>query len=79
MKWMADSAKEYKSDDGMCGCIAIDEMSIQEDLCMILNNGEVKLIGFVDMGVEADYLEQMCTGRSEKKLAAHVLQFLYLG
>lgn len=78
--WMKEAAQKHVSGgNGMHGGIALDEMSIQEDLCMCQSNGEVKLLGFVDMGNEAEYFERMCTGKSEKKLATHVLQFLYIG
>ena len=46
--WMQKEAKKhYPSDGSFLGGICIDEMSIQEDLCMVKKNGEVRLVGFV--------------------------------
>ena len=78
--WMKEEAKKhYPSESSFRGGICIDEMSIQEDLCMVKTNGEVRLVGFVDMGPEAYHLNILCTGKRERELATHVLQFLYLG
>lgn len=48
--------------------ICMDEMSIQEDLCMVRTGGEVKLVGFVDMGSVADHLNFLCIGKWERAL-----------
>ena len=69
----------YPSEGSFAGGICIDEMSIQEDRCMVKSNGEVRLVGFVDMGEESDNLNVLCTGKRERVLASHVLQFLYIG
>ena len=78
--WMQEEAKKhYPSDGSFAGGICIDEMSIQEDLCMIKTNGEVRLVGFVDMGEESDNFNTLTSGKKERTLATHVLQFLYIG
>ena len=78
--WMKEEAsKHYPSEGSFSGGICIDEMSIQEDLCMVKSNGEVRLIGFVDMGQVSENLNTLCTGKKERVLATHVLQFLYIG
>ena len=46
---------------------------------MVKTNGEVLLVGFVDMGPESKYFNTLCTGKKERVLATHVLQFLYIG
>ena len=46
---------------------------------MVKTNGEVLLVGFVDMGPESKYFNTICTGKKERVLATHVLQFLYIG
>ena len=46
---------------------------------MVKTNGGVRLVGFVDMGEESDYLNTLCSGTKDRVLATHVLQFLYLG
>ena len=78
-QWMKIEAEKSSCSDQKIGGICIDEMSIQEDLCMVKREGEVQLIGFVDMGKEAEHLQVLCTGKRERPLATHVLQFLYLG
>lgn len=51
MKWMTEAASESdQNGEDMCTGIAIDETSIQEDLCIVHSKGEVKLVGCVDMG-----------------------------
>ena len=57
--WMQEEGKKhYPSDGSFLGGICIDEMSIQEDL--VKTNGEVCLVGFVDMGEESDHLNTLC-------------------
>ena len=47
--WMHEEAKKQNSlDSSFLGGICIDEMSIQEDLCMVKTNGEVRLVGLTD-------------------------------
>ena len=77
--WMQEEAKKhYPSDGSFLGGICIDEMSIQEDLCMVKTNGEVRLVGFVDMGEESDHLNTLCSGKKDQVLATHVLRFKWL-
>lgn len=80
LHWMKEEAKKhYPSEGSFSGGICIDEMCIQEDLCMVKTNGEVRLVGFVDMGPESEYFNTLCTGKMDRVLATHVLQFLYIG
>ena len=78
--WIKEEAKKhYLSEGSFSGDICIDEMSIPEDLCIVKTNGEVRLVGFVDMGPESEYFNTLCTGKKERVLATHVLQFCTLG
>ena len=48
--------------NGWNGGIIIDEMTIQEDLVMRNVDGEMKLVGLVELGVEQSYMRILETG-----------------
>jgi hypothetical protein len=78
--WMFSSARDNKlSVEGWHGGIVLDEMKIQEDLQMIRSGSDLKMVGFVDMGQEADLVQVMKRGTREKQLADHVLQMQFIG
>jgi hypothetical protein len=65
--------------DGRAGGINLDEMSIQPDLQFAKCGENFKLVGFINMGEEADLLRNLRLGKKEKTLASHVLQIQFLG
>ena len=71
--------KKHLSGSAFVGGISIEEMSIKEDLCMVTTSGEVKLVGFVDMGSVTDHLSILYPEKRKRVLATHVLSFLYRG
>ena len=77
MKVEASKVKTF--DKSYSGGILIDEMSIQEDLCMARENGGFRLLGFIETGDVNANMNTLSSGKKEKKLASHVLQFLFLG
>ena len=42
-------------------------MSIQEDLILVKHNSDFKLLGFVDLGDEAEDINFMTSGTKQKK------------
>ncbi|WAQ96669.1 hypothetical protein MAR_029359 [Mya arenaria] len=49
-QWMRTAAGPHKVPEGsFVGGACIYEMSIQDDLCFVKSNGEIRLVGFVDM------------------------------
>ncbi|WAR17634.1 hypothetical protein MAR_032228, partial [Mya arenaria] len=78
-QWMRTEAGRHKAPEGsFVGGVCIDEMSIQDDLCFVKSHGEIRLMGFVDMGPVAHDLHILAGGQ-ERPLATHVIQFLYIG
>jgi hypothetical protein len=54
-------------------------MSIQPDLHMYSKDGQYHISGFTDISTESDIIDQIKTGKTDIKLASHVLQFAFLG
>ena len=65
--------------EARAGGIILDEMAIQPDLQMARNGDTCKLVGFVNMGEEADMLRSIRMGKKDQILANHVLQLQFLG
>lgn len=65
--------------EGYEGGILIDEMSIQSDLQFSKVNGKIQLIGFTDLTPESIVMDKIKTGKKERQLATHVLQFVFIG
>ena len=62
-KLMASEAKKRNIPDlGLRGGIMFDEMSIQDDITMKFSNGQMKLVGFVDMCDEDTYMRTLQSG-----------------
>lgn len=64
--------------EGYEGGLLIDEMSIQQDLHLKRVGEEFLLVGFVEICDESEYMNCLL-GRTDLKLATHVLQLLFLG
>ena len=80
IQWMYKSAIDNKlPSHGWHGGLVIDEMKIQEDLQMVRSSKDLKMVGFVDMGQEANLLQQLKSGTSDKQLADHVFQIQFIG
>lgn len=64
-QWMNEVANEYQiPSHGLSGSIIFDVMSIQSDLQLLHIEGEVKIIGFVDMGSECDAMQVLKKGKN---------------
>lgn len=79
-EWMHQEAKRLEiPKEGWIGGVIIDEMAIQEDLQIMKNGDAVELEGFVDLGPEGNTCKTLRTGKNEKQLGNHVLQFVFVG
>lgn len=78
LKWMHAEAERHHIQDKEGG-ILIDEMAIQEDLQISNRGGHFSLVGFIDMGEEANNIQILIKGEKHMKLASHVLQVTFLG
>ena len=54
-------------------------MSIHDDLQLIPKADHLQMIGFKDLGREAELMGQIQDGKEEPPLANHVLMFVFLG
>ncbi|CAG2216361.1 unnamed protein product [Mytilus edulis] len=80
LHWMANEAKiKNIPPEGYKGGLMIDEMSIQPDLQFRKKNGDIELIGFTECTPDSIVFENMKTGKSDRTLATHVLQLVFLG
>ncbi|XP_014679705.1 PREDICTED: uncharacterized protein LOC106819609 [Priapulus caudatus] len=78
--WMYEEAKSKQvPPHGMTGGIVFDEMSIQSDLQIIYSEGQVKIIGLVDMGAECSAMQVLKQGKASAQLGTHVLLFMFQG
>ena len=64
--------------EGYEGGLLIDEMSIQEDLRFKRSSNDIELVGFDDTGDDSRN-RHILMGNSERKLATHVCQLLFIG
>ena len=79
--WMWKSAQSLQPPlplEGRCGDLILDECSIQEYLTVKFRSDGIRVTSFVDLGLESEKLDQLL-GTSEKSLATHVLQFVFIG
>ena len=61
---MKEEAKKRNIPDlGYRGGIMFDEMAIQDDIQMKLCDGQMKLVGMVDLGDEDAYLRKLQSGK----------------
>jgi hypothetical protein len=80
LKWMhCEAVRKEIHHDGWIGGIVIDEMSIQSDLQLSKNGDVVELCGLSDVGEEGNASTVLRTGKNEKSIGTHVLQFVFLG
>jgi hypothetical protein len=80
LNWMANEAVVTNiPPEGYEGGILIDEMSIQSDLQLCKRNGKIELIGFTELSPESVVMDKIRNGTSERPLATHVLQFVFIG
>ena len=79
-QWMLKEATRLNvPPSGLVGGVIIDEMSIQEDLQIVKKGTDVQLVGFADTGEEGEILHILKSGKQDKVLGNHVLQFVFLG
>ena len=81
MSWMHQEAiRQNVAIEGFYGGIILDEMTIQEDL-QIVNQGQKgsSFVGLVDCEPECMIMHQATNGKSNNKLADHVLQYVFHG
>jgi hypothetical protein len=78
--WLYKEANRLQiSPEGRTGGLIFDEMKIQEDLQLIRCGDQSKLVGFVDLGNEANDVRSLKSGTEDKELADHVLQLQFVG
>ena len=79
-KWMYLSAKEMKlSPNVWVGRIHHDETRVQQDLIVDMQDGIPSLIGWIDLGEEAQNLRILCDKRLAPHLATEVIQMFFWG
>lgn len=65
--------------EGYQGGLIIDEMSIQQDLQFSKTKDNIHLIGFTECTPESVIFEQLKSNKTDRILATHVLQLVFLG
>ena len=78
LKWMNKEAIRQQVSNRQGGLL-LDEMAIQEDLQICKRGGTFSLMGFTDMGAEANSVEILTKGKKVSQLATHVMQLTFLG
>ena len=80
LHWMRnEAALKNIPPEGYEGGLIIDEMSIQPDLQFKKRGGDIQLIGFAECTPESLVFDQISSGKKQRILATHALQFLFLG
>lgn len=78
--WMKkEMDKQNVPEFGRHGGLIVDEMTIQDDLIITKSGDTWNLVGFVDMGSTNNNIDIICKGKKERKLATHVIQFVFHG
>ncbi len=77
LQWMSNEASKHNY--GTSGGLLIDEMSIQEDICMEFKDGSIKMTGLLDMGDVSDSMRNLTQNTTNVRLATHILQLVFLG
>ncbi|XP_060559921.1 uncharacterized protein LOC132719970 [Ruditapes philippinarum] len=75
---LSEAKKRSLNRDGYEGGLLVDEMTIQEDIQLKKRGNEFEIIGFVECCDESVYMNKLM-GKSDLKMATHVLQLLFLG
>jgi len=79
IEWMFNEAnKQQLNEESRQGGIVFDEMAIPCDLQIDKKGDVVELCGLVEKGEESDVCTVLRSGKTDKKLGTHVLQFLFL-
>ncbi|MES9902010.1 MAG: hypothetical protein ABW168_04915 [Sedimenticola sp.] len=80
LQWMhSEAVRKGLPEEGWAGGVVIDEMSIQSDIQMSKSGDIVELSGLIDVGDEGNNCHILRTGKNEKSLGTHALQFVFLG
>ena len=78
--WMYQEANRRNiPPEGRIGGILIDEMSIQEKLEIVKENGCIDMFGFVNLGDEGNNIENLRSGVKSKTTGTHILQLMFTG
>ena len=78
-EWMFNEAERNNlSPEERTGGIVFDEMSIQDNLHIVKEGKNMKLVGFTDMGNECEDIGILKSGKKEKTVANHVLQMTFV-
>lgn len=80
LRWMYESAKGLRlPPNGWVGGLHHDETKVQQDLVMEMKRGKPIIIGWIDLGEEAQNLRVMKDQAVIQRLAIEVIQVTFVG
>ena len=77
LKWLFNESDRLGTEKQ--GGIILDEMSVQEDIQICAQKGNVKIEGLVGLGQACEDMRKMVNKTNDLQMAKYVLQFIFLG
>lgn len=78
--WMYVEADRLQiPQEGRIGGIILDEMSIQQSIDIVRSGDNLELVGFTDMGDEANSIKTIKEGKHQQTPSSHIFQLLFQG